>query len=129
MKETDYKAFCDKWVRAWTGNRPEQLLSFYATDAYYQDPGQPQGLRGHSEIRPYFEKLLAANPDWVWKLVELIPNEKGFVVKWEAEIPILDATVSVTGVDIVEIQDNKITRNEVYFDPSALKGSPAAATK
>ncbi len=121
MNSDELKVFCDEWLKAWTGNRPEHLLSFYKEDAYYQDPAHPEGLKGHAAIKSYFEKLLAANPDWVWTLVELIPNEKGFVLKWQADIPILDAAILTCGVDIVELQDGKISRNEVYFDPSLLR--------
>ena len=114
------KTFCNQWLQAWTGNRPNNLLKFYAKDAYYQDPARPQGLKGYAEIRTYFEKLLAANPEWVWEGVEIIPNDKGFVLKWQATIPGVNGSVTTTGVDIVELLDNKITRNEVYFDPSVL---------
>jgi hypothetical protein len=40
------KEFCDRWLPAWTGNRPELLISFYSDDAFYSDPYIPQGLKG-----------------------------------------------------------------------------------
>ncbi len=113
--------FCDEWLEAWTGNRPEYLMSFYSHDAFYRDPAHPIGLKGHEQILPYFKKLLAANPSWVWKALNLYPTENGFVLRWVATVPLGMRVVSEIGMDIVELEMEKITRNEVYFDPAQLK--------
>ena len=108
--------FCKEWLSAWTGNIPEKLLSYYAENAYYQDPAFPKGLVGHEQILPYFEKLLSGNPSWKWELEELFKTEKGFVFKWKATIPVGSKILSEKGMDIVELENKKISRNEVYFD-------------
>ena len=110
--------FCTNWLESWTGNNPANLFSFYSTDAYYQDPANPNGLRGSEEIYPYFEKLLARNPTWKWTVEEIFPTEKGFILKWKAILPVGRITITEYGMDIVELKDNKIVRNEVYFDPT-----------
>lgn len=112
--------FSNRWLDTWTGNRPEALIEFYSADAFYCDPARPAGLRGKEELLGYFQKLLAQNPDWIWKAKELIETERGFVLKWTANIPTASSLVIVDGLDIVELQDERITRNEVYFDRSAL---------
>ena len=122
MPSSALNDFCKEWLAAWTGNRPEFLLSFYAEDAFYSDPARPEGLKGHGGLLPYFQKLLSKNPDWVWKALEVIPTEKGFTLKWEATIPLKEKMVRRVGADIVELRDGKISRNEVYFDPSPLEG-------
>lgn len=113
-------AFCDAWLDAWTGNRPEHLLSYYSNEAYYRDPARPDGLRGREALANYLQKLLAKNPEWRWLRQELIPTEKGFVLKWEARIPHQGSQLRLEGLDIVELQGERIVRNEVYFDPSPL---------
>jgi steroid delta-isomerase-like uncharacterized protein len=118
----DLTRFCNQWLAAWTGNQPEKLISFYSEDAFYSDPANSGGLRGHSEILPYFQKLLAKNPDWIWKALEIIPTEKGFTLKWRAAVPVKEKTLQLVGLDIVELRDGKIMRNEVYFDPTSLRG-------
>jgi len=45
MTREEAMRFADKWLPAWTGNDPERLASFYAEDAFYLDPGVPNGLR------------------------------------------------------------------------------------
>jgi hypothetical protein len=68
----------------------------------------------------YFTKLLKKNPDWVWTAREVIPTAEGFVLKWNATIPSQSFSVTVEGLDILELREGKITRNEVYFDRSSL---------
>ena len=120
MEKDEIAELCNAWLPAWTGNNPELLVSFYADDAYYQDPANPTGLQGHDQILPNFEKLLAVNPDWVWELVEAFPTELGFTGKWKATIPIGAEVITEYGIDIVEVAGGKITRNEVYFDRTSL---------
>ena len=108
--------FCTTWLISWTGNQPEKLLTFYTEDAFYSDPANRQGLTGHQQLLPYFSKLLKYNPNWKWKALEIIETTKGFTLKWEAEIPVGDKSIVEQGLDIVELQNGKISRNEVYFD-------------
>lgn len=108
--------FCDEWLKAWSGNQPEQLLAFYSDNAFYSDPAFPNGLSGKSALKNYFIKLLAANPDWKWEVVEIFTTSKGFTLKWRATVPVKSQTISFCGLDIVELENNKICRNEVYFD-------------
>lgn len=108
-------SFCTSWLAAWTGNHPDELVEFYTTEAFYSDPAYPDGLKGTKEILPYFRKLLARNPDWKWEAEEIIPTLNGFVLKWKAHIPSANGIVREKGLDIVEIRDGRISRNEVYF--------------
>jgi hypothetical protein len=117
---SDLVQYCAMWLHAWTGNNPEGLLRFYAVDAFYRDPARPDGLRGHSQLLPYFAKLLGKNPDWVWRSREVLPIAKGFTLKWYAQIPVSTEIVGIEGLDIVEVEADKITRNEVYFDTAPL---------
>ncbi|MHA1481210.1 MAG: nuclear transport factor 2 family protein [Candidatus Thorarchaeota archaeon] len=120
MQHDELAQFINSWLKDWTGNDPEQLLSYYSNDALYIDPANRDGLQGHDSILPYFKKLLGANPDWVWTLKEIFPTEKGATFKWYAKIPVGDSVIEETGLDILEIESGKITRNEVYFDRTKL---------
>lgn len=129
MDASEAKAFCDGWLAAWTGNRPAALLAFYADDALYRDPGRPHGLRAHAQLRPYFERLLEANPAWEWHALEVFPTPGGFTLKWRARIPVGAEVIEEEGLDIVEVDAGRITRNEVYFDRSAILAAFAAKQK
>jgi len=116
----DIVTFCQKWLTSWTGNNPEKLISFYSKTAYYQDPANPKGLKGQGKLFPYFKKLLTANPKWIWRMTEIYPTEKGFILKWKATIPVNSKEIIEYGMDIVELEVDKIVRNEVYFDRTEL---------
>jgi hypothetical protein len=120
------RAFAEQWLPAWTGNRPELLVSFYAEDAFYADPGVPAGVRGRAALRAYFTRLLAHNPRWVWTHRGSIALADGFLNKWHASIPVGARMVEVDGVCTVQLRDGKIYSNEVFFDRSELLGAIAA---
>ena len=46
---------CGRWLAAWTGNRPDVLIDFYSSDAFYSDPARWAGLRGR--VRRYCPTL------------------------------------------------------------------------
>ena len=120
------KVLCDRWLPAWTGGSGsvERLLGFYSPEALYRDPARPEGIRGRDGLRGYFQKLLAKNPDWRWEADEIVPTERGFVLKWLAHVPAGSRTLAIQGLDIVEVENGLITRNEVYFDRAPLIQSP-----
>lgn len=122
MDHDSAKEFCDKWLSAWTGGKTavENLLSFYDKDAFYLDAMWPMGLTGREVMKKYFEKLLSRYPDWRYRAIDIIPAEKGFVLKWELTVPMGNEKTTIRGLDIVEVVGNLITRNEVYFDRTAL---------
>jgi len=120
MNPDDARAFADKWLPAWTGNRPELLASFYTLDAVYSDPAIPEGLRGREALQEYFCKLLARNPEWVWVHRGSISMENGFLNRWHASIPVGERTVESEGVCTVQLRDGLIYANHVFFDPSEL---------
>ena len=120
MNKVEILNFCSKWLPAWHGNRPSDLIAFYSDDALYIDPANKAGLKGRDQIFRYFKKLLAANPDWTWETIEVFATDLGFVAKWKAIIPVGSEVITECGMDIVEMQRGKIKRNEVYFDRSNL---------
>lgn len=115
------KQFAEKWLPAWSGNNPELLVSFYSEDAFYLDPGIPNGVKGKTELLTHFRKLLANNPNWIWSQIEGIPLEDGFLNKWLAKIPVGPVVLEIIGVCFVQLDvAGNIRRNEVYFDRTQL---------
>ena len=53
-------------------------------------------------------------------VLEVYPTERGFVGKWKATIPIGTDLIIEHGMDIVEVENGKVKRNEVYFNLSNL---------
>ena len=63
---------------------------------------------------------MSANPKWIWQMIEAYPTEKGFIIKWKATIPVKSEEIIEYGMDILELEDDIIIRNEVYFDRTEL---------
>jgi hypothetical protein len=120
------RAFAERWLPAWTGNRPELLVSFYTDDVFYADPAIPGGVRGREALLGYFRRLLAHNPGWVWTHRGSLPLERGFLNRWHASVPVGARTLEVEGVCTVQLRDGRIERNEVFFDRSELLAAIAA---
>ena len=114
------RAFAERWLPAWTGNRPKELVSYYTDDAFYADPGIPNGIRGREALLAYFSKLLARYPDWVWTHRGSIPLADGFLNEWHATIPVGGHVVEVDGVCTVQLRAERIYSNQVFFDRSPL---------
>ncbi len=120
MNKEELFEFSKKWLKAWTGNKPEDLIQFYAEDALYIDPANRKGLKGHEQILTYFKKLLAYYEEWVWEPIEVFPINAGFILKWKCTIPVDQEIIDEIGIDIVELKGDMISRNEVYFDRTSL---------
>jgi MOSC domain-containing protein YiiM len=120
LAREEARAFAERWLPAWSGNRPELLVSFYSEDAFYADPAIPAGVRGREALLAYFRRLLTHNPRWVWTQRDAIPLQGGFLNLWHASIPVGERVLEVDGVCTVELRDGKIARNEVFFDRSEL---------
>ena len=130
MTREEARAFALQWLPAWTGNKPKELAAYYSEDAFYSDPGIPNGVEGKEALLGYFQKLLAQNPDWVWTQIEAIPMEDGFLNKWHAKIPVGPKIVECVGVCFVQLDSNGlIKRNEVYFDRTELLKEISKARK
>jgi len=114
------RAFAEKWLPAWTGNDPARLVSFYAEDVFYCDPGIPQGVRGRPALLAYFTRLLAHNPRWMWTQRSSVPLRDGFLNLWHASIPVGTTAVEVDGACTVQLRGGLIYSNQVFFDRSEL---------
>ncbi len=119
------RAFAERWLPAWTGNRPEHLASFYALDAVYSDPAVRTGVQGRAAISGYFAKLLSRNPAWIWTHRGSIPMQDGFLNLWHASIPVGDRVVEADGACTVQLREGLIYANHVFFDRSELLGALA----
>ena len=125
------ESYCDAWLAAWTGNDPAELLTFYAADAVYSDPGVA-GATGDG-LRKHLAGLLRANPEWKWTREVLLPTGEGFALVWSATVPLRSGVVAAfKGMDRVALANGGkhgwiITRNDVYFDASKMKVPAARA--
>jgi hypothetical protein len=126
MDAAEARAFAERWLPAWSGNRPELLASFYADDTFYSDPVIPAGVRGREALLAYFRRLLGRNPSWVWTHRGSLPLEGGFLNLWHASIPVGERVLELDGVCTVQLRGGLIASNQVFFDRSEWLAALAA---
>jgi steroid delta-isomerase-like uncharacterized protein len=83
-------------------------------------------LRGRGEIVAFFRELFAAVPDLETTVSRVVAGERQAAVEWRMTghftgqpFQGLDATgrrVDIRGLDLMEVEDGKITGNTAYYD-------------
>jgi steroid delta-isomerase-like uncharacterized protein len=87
-------------------------------------------LRGHAEIREYFDGLFAAVPDLDVTAQRVVSDDNSAVVEWRLEGTFAGAPfqgieptgrpVEMRGLDVLDIEDGKVVRNTGYYDGAAF---------
>jgi hypothetical protein len=119
-------------MSTWTDQDVEAVLDCYTDDLVYADPNTRGPVIGRDAMRAYLTKLFSR---WTmtWHAGELFPLEgvDGVTVSWDATLatPRSERSVEINGLDLVILEGDRIKRNEVFFDRSALAAllSPASA--
>ena len=121
MKAT--KEIAVRFLEAWNTHDVDTVANIYSEDVTYLDPNTRGAIESREAMRRYLTKLFAA-----WKMhYELVELQTGdqdgkCSVKWAATFQRRGdgQVIHLQGLDIVEFHDGLVTRNEVYFDRSAL---------
>jgi steroid delta-isomerase-like uncharacterized protein len=102
---------------------------------YWADEGiediVPVGVfRGPEEVKAYFTELFTAIPDFEMTVERVLAQENDVLVQWRAggtfsggPLMGVDATgrrVELRGLDWLEVEGDKITRNTAFADGAAL---------
>jgi nuclear transport factor 2 (NTF2) superfamily protein len=107
----------------WNTQEPDRVLSRYTEDLIYRDPNTRGEVKGAEAMRRYLRKLFGAwKMHWSLREAHLLEDRNGCAVLWHATFrkPEGDKTVEIDGMDFVEMDGDRIRRNEVYFDRAAL---------
>jgi ketosteroid isomerase-like protein len=108
---------------AWNSQDVERVVACYTEDCAYLDPNTRGVVIGHAALRRYLSRLFR---DWrmTWTLTESRPfhDQTGGAFLWRAELRSAygGPTATVHGMDLVVVRDERIARNEVYFDRMVL---------
>jgi len=110
-------------LEAWNTQEPDRVLAHYTPDLIYRDPNTRGEVKGAEAMRRYLTKLFGAwRMHWSLREAHLLENGDGCATLWHASFckPGGERTVEIDGMDIVLMDGNRISRNEVYFDRAAL---------
>lgn len=113
----------DRFLAAWNTQEVDRVLACYTIDAEYRDPNTRGVVRGGESLRRYLTKLFAGwRMHWTLREAHLFESKTGCAVLWRATFQRPDGvqTVGVDGMDFVEVEGDRIARNEVWFDRARI---------
>ncbi len=119
----ELEAVADRVLDAWNTQDVEAVVACYTDDLVYLDPNLDEPIRGGDAMRRYLTKLF---DQWrmTWRAIEILPlgDDDGAAVRWDATLTPAGGgeTVEATGLDLVILEDDRVARNEVFFDRAVL---------
>ncbi len=112
-------------LSAWNAHDVDRVVACYTEDCIYRDPNTRGAVAGREALRRYLTRLFR---DWRmhWSLREFFAFEDGSggAFLWDAELTPAAGGKSreISGMDLVVLRGERLSRNEVYFDRMALFG-------
>lgn len=123
MDEGTMYRVAEHTLEAWSRQDVEEVLACYTSDLVYLDPNTQGPIRGSDAMRRYLTRLFEQwEMSWRLKEAHLFSNGDGCAILWEATLKRVgaDRRAIINGMDLVLVQGELISRNEVYFDRSLL---------
>lgn len=123
MDEARMYELADEFLEAWNSQDPEHVASVYTDDVKYVDPNTRGAVEGGDALRRYLKKLLARwQMHWSLREAYLLDGGNGCAILWHATIQPAEGgeKVEADGMDLVIVRDDRVERNEVYFDRTIL---------
>jgi len=100
----------------------QQILAHYHADAVMQPPGKV--LRGHAEIRTFYEDSIRRFPILEVTIVHEVRQGNEAALEWEAAVTDhAGRRYPFKGVNVLQVEDGKFRWVHAYFDPSVLPGA------
>jgi len=112
-----------RFLAAWTSQDIERVLDCYTDDVRYHDPNTRGDVMGRDSLRRYLTRLFAGwQMTWAAREVFDLDGQDGVAFLWRATFrrPGEDRVIEIDGMDLAVLQGDRVARNEVYFDRSAL---------
>ena len=99
-----------------------KILAHYHEDAVMQPPGQV--LRGHEEIRTFYEDSIRRFPVLEVAIVHEVRQGDEAALEWQAAVTDhAGRRYPFNGVNIIRVEAGKFRSVHAYFDPSVLPGA------
>jgi hypothetical protein len=97
------------------------IMAHFHPDAEFRPAGAV--LRGHDEIRTFYEDSIARFPGLECRIVHEVRNGDEASLEWEAVLVDLAGVRNpLVGVNIVRVEDGRFRSVRAYFDQSTFYG-------
>ncbi len=123
MDHAEMLRLADTFLDAWNSQDVERVVACYTDDVEYRDPNTRGAVKGPDALRRYLTKLFAGwQMHWAMREGHVFADGAGCAFLWRASFRRADGdkTIEIDGMDLALVRDNRLSRNEVYFDRAAL---------
>ena len=122
------------FIEAWNSHDASRLTSLFADEFVYLEVASGRKYIKEETLASYFNLTIEGMPDSEFELVSVVANENFASVEWIWEgtnsvgwdfigIPATGKHMKLPGVSVMEIENQKIVRNNDYWDWSSfMKG-------
>jgi steroid delta-isomerase-like uncharacterized protein len=119
----------DLLTELWNTGNLELLPQIFGEEAERNDPNFPQPLRGREQIGRSIREVHASFPDFELQIKHRICESDQVATEWTCSgthtgvfqgIPPTGKRVTIIGISLNRIRDNKIVEERAYFDRLAL---------
>lgn len=120
----------DRFLAAWNSQDVERVVACYTEDVRYRDPNTRGHVEGRDALRRYLRKLFAGwQMSWARREVFELAGQHGVAFLWRATFRRAGETRSVEadGMDLAVVRGDRLCRNDVYFDRTALANAAVSA--
>ena len=111
------------FMDAWNRQDVEKVAGCYAEDLAYIDPNTRGEIATQQALRRYLTKLFSLwKMHWSVRDIHVFKDIDGAGARWHATFQVAAGgkVVETDGMDFILFEGDKIKRNEVYFDRTAL---------
>ncbi len=115
----------ESYWRAESARDLAAILDHFHPDAEFRPAGAI--LRGHDEIRTFYEDSIARFPGLECRIVHEVSNGNEASLEWDAVLIGHDGVRNpLVGVNIIQVEDGRFRSVRAYFDQSTFYGSRGA---
>ena len=100
-----------EYIKAFDSKNIDEVSQFFADESELFDPANPNGVKGKSNIINMIEGLFKEFEILEFKAINIFEDKNTSLI--EFKLILNDKTL--TGVDIIDWQDNKITSLRAYL--------------
>jgi limonene-1,2-epoxide hydrolase len=118
LGKEDVRKLIDSYIRAWTTQDPDLILTIFTPSATYHERVLEQPIRGHAGIREYWEtKVVKEQANISAELLSLYLDGATATAEWEARFDDLvkGHRTRMREVAILEIDGDRIASLREYW--------------
>jgi len=120
---TDHAAVARAAIEAWNTHDASRVLDCYTGTLVYSDPNTRGEIHGAPAFRRYLTTMFSL---WEmhWEVKEIYPlrDVDGASALWSATLRLRagGSPIDIRGMDLALVENDRLSRNEVYFDRMAI---------